>query len=515
MKIITRGELGYRLTQSYSRLECEHYLPEVIWTKDVNAWPGDWEGRTILGLVGLAKATGKEPSYLEAMLDLLPDKLNERGYMGEVYPNEQISEQQLAGNSWLLRALIEYTYWKKSERLMPIIEKMVKMLYLPLCNEIDDYPIERYEQEGTYSGSIIALRGKWMLSTDMGCCYISLDGISAAYELLGWKELGVLLDKMISKFAGTDIYGLLYQTHASLSATRGIIRTYNITKKEEYLTIAEKCFELYLKKGQTENFSNRNRFQTCKWTEPCGIMDSYMCCVELFKITRKPEYIIMAHKIFYNAISHSQLPNGGFGLEKAIVSDENIGFTKNPDNTVTEAFWCCTMRGADGLAYISQNQCLYTKDEYVYLNYFDSEVSQEGTTILVKSEYPRKGKVRFKISSASNEIVRLKLFIPDYAECATAVFVDGEKKLIPENGFVQLDISGSGEFTLLFDIPFRRVECNASALREEFYKKMYGYMLLGLKDGVENEEDFVLLNETIFHDISYAETQNFKILFKK
>ena len=118
MIIRSRSDLGYRLTQSFSRNECKFYRPEIVWTADKNNWPGDWEGRTILALVSLAKATGKEPSYLEGILDLLPQKLNANGYMGEIYPNGAISEQQLAGNSWLLRGLIEYTMWKNTNKLL-------------------------------------------------------------------------------------------------------------------------------------------------------------------------------------------------------------------------------------------------------------------------------------------------------------------------------------------------------------------------------------------------------------
>ena len=172
MKVITRGELGYRLTQSFSRNESKFYKPEYVWTADLASWPADWEGRTILALVSLAKATGKEPAYLEDILDLLPTKLNEKGYLGEVYPDGGISEQQLAGHSWLLRGLIEYTLWKKTDKLMPIIERILKNLYLPVIDEIDNYYINEYDREGTYSGTIIAMRGKWLLSTDTGCAFI-------------------------------------------------------------------------------------------------------------------------------------------------------------------------------------------------------------------------------------------------------------------------------------------------------------------------------------------------------
>ena len=288
MKVITRGELGYRLTQSFSRNECKFYKPEYVWTADHNSWPADWEGRTILALVSLAKATGKEPAYLEEILDLLPTKLNEKGYLGEIYPNGGISEQQLAGHSWLIRGLVEYTLWKKTDKLIPLIEKMLKNLYLPVIDQIDNYYINKYDKEGSFSGSIMAVRGKWMLSSDTGCAFISMDGISQAYELFKWKELKTYVMKMHDKFTLVPFCEGNFQTHATLSATRGIIRMYLAMGEKRLLETAIKIFDLYKEKGITENYSNTGRFNMPRSTEPCCMVDSYICSVELYKITKNP-----------------------------------------------------------------------------------------------------------------------------------------------------------------------------------------------------------------------------------
>ena len=243
------------------------------------------------------------------------------------------------------------------------------------------------------------------------------------------------------------------------------------------------------------------------------MIDSFMCCIELFKITQNPEYIAMAHKIYFNAISHSQLANGGFGLERAVITNENPCFTKNPDHTVTEAFWCCTMHGADGLSYVSQNQCICANGEFVFLNYFDSEVYEHGITITVKSQYPLEGRVKFKISGIQEQSIKLKLFIPDYAEQGIIVFADSRRNMLPENGFVQLELNGDCEFMLVFDIPIMEAECIAPTLCDRFYKKMHGYLLLGTKDNEDRE--FVYLNRTIFNDAFYAQNEDIKILFAK
>jgi hypothetical protein len=48
--IKTRGDLAYRQLLNYSRLESENYRPDTVFSFGTGGWPGDWEGRTILGL---------------------------------------------------------------------------------------------------------------------------------------------------------------------------------------------------------------------------------------------------------------------------------------------------------------------------------------------------------------------------------------------------------------------------------------------------------------------------------
>ena len=101
-----RGDLAYRLLLNYSILESYRYRADYIFTADKSAWYGDWEGRTILALVRLCEATGREPAFLEQIIDALGEHLNEMGYLGKVFPDGEFSEQHLAGHNWLLSGLI-------------------------------------------------------------------------------------------------------------------------------------------------------------------------------------------------------------------------------------------------------------------------------------------------------------------------------------------------------------------------------------------------------------------------
>ena len=53
-----------------------------------------------------------------------------------------------------------------------------------------------------------------------------LDGLSREYSILHISELKGLLEEMIQEFSNIDFVGISMQTHATLSAVRGILCFY-------------------------------------------------------------------------------------------------------------------------------------------------------------------------------------------------------------------------------------------------------------------------------------------------
>ena len=97
--------LQERILRNQSRLESELYQPDRAIADDVN-WPGDYVGRTILGVTMDARALHAEPRYLGEILRRLPGSRNAKGYLGGDF-GKVINEQQLSGHGWLLRGLCE------------------------------------------------------------------------------------------------------------------------------------------------------------------------------------------------------------------------------------------------------------------------------------------------------------------------------------------------------------------------------------------------------------------------
>jgi hypothetical protein len=149
-----------------------------------------------------------------------------------------MNEQQLSGNGWMLRALCEYYEWKKDDKVLSIISSISHNLFVKGKGYYKDYPIEpekRNSTEGKEAGNIDRIKNNWMLSTDIGCVFIGMDGAIQAYKLLKDPELKEVIDEMISAFLKIDLVAIKAQTHATLSACRGLVRYAEITEDKCYI----------------------------------------------------------------------------------------------------------------------------------------------------------------------------------------------------------------------------------------------------------------------------------------
>ena len=415
-----KGELYQRAMKNFDRLESDIYYPENVFPKrhhETSAgWPGDKEGRTILGLVLEAQATHRTPLYLDEMIRILPEKLNKKGYLGPVQ-GDTIDEQQLSGHGWLLRGLCEYYLWKKDAKVKTYIEGIINNLALPTKGHHKDYPIspaERLGGTGGMSGTSTSVVNNWKLSSDVGCDFIFMDGVVQAYGLFPSAALKTLIDEMMSRFYEMDLIGIKAQTHATLTGLRAALRYYEITGHKELLPEVEKRYRLYREQAITENFENYNWFERPEWTEPCAIVDSYLLAVQLWQNTRSPGYLDDAQLIYYNAIGHTQRSNGGFGCDNCPGPVDNFLSVK-----ADEAYWCCTMRGGEGLARAVQYSYFTQGDTLVVPSFNSGSVSinLNGSAVKIRQQtgYPFGNKILLNVESLNKPaLMSLKFFIPSW-----------------------------------------------------------------------------------------------------
>ncbi len=355
---INEEELQTRIELNYQRLSTGDYysIGDIFPPEDYDWW-GDKEGRALLAFMSHYKLSGRAIPCMEQMLSQMESHLNPLGYFGPIFETE-IHEQQLSGHSWLLRGLCEHYEVFGDAYCLQSIRRITENLYLPLMGRFSSYPIDRnLKKDGDVSGSEIGKLDGWILSSDVGCAFMSIDGLSHAYKVTKDNRIRELLNEMIRVYLAIDKVSLQAQTHCTLTAARGMVRMFRETQDAVYLQGAEAIAKLYFEGGgMTATYQNLNWWgRPDSWTEPCAIVDSLMLAAELYKLTQSESYRTLAARVYHNGLATAQRDNGGAGTDSIVVA----GGTDTLTPATYEAFFCCTMRLAEGLWYINANRELF------------------------------------------------------------------------------------------------------------------------------------------------------------
>lgn len=384
--------LNKHIERSFKRLSDDIYSINRIWQNENYDWPGDFEGRALLAFACLYEITNEKIPCMDEMINDLLKHLNKEGYMGKI-ANGIADEQQLSGHSWLLRGLCEYYNIFKDEKSLKYANRIIKNLYLPLIDLYKAYPLNRNKSnEGGVSGSTYKTINNWKLSSDIGCAYMCLDGLTAYYEITKDNDVKKAIDLLINGFINLDRLALECQTHATLTGARGIMRLYKITNEKKYLDYVIEIFDFYIKHGMTLTYENFNWFnKNDSWTEPCAVVDSFILSLGLYEITNEKKYQTLASRIWFNGLLFCHRENGGAGPNTCV----NL---KQPYLNISmyEAFFCCSMRYCEGLKYAWQYDHIITSDDKIIKDEYGRVF--KGNKLLVNDEnndFPSNIHIRF------------------------------------------------------------------------------------------------------------------------
>ncbi len=420
------AELSERVARSAARLtEAYYQMPEVFQPYEAD-WPGDKEGRALLAFVCHYKMSGGRAEginpCMEAMLEALPRYTNEHLYFDPVQ-GPVIHEQQLSGHSWLLRGLCEHYEQFGDAFSLRALTSITEHLYLPTAGRYAGYPVNRdpkWLNEGGVSGHAATELDGWRLSTDVGCAFMSIDGLSHVYKLTRDGRVKALLDEMIAVYAAIDKVALRAQTHCTLTAARGMLRMYDATGDGNYLTRAKDIYDLYtIGGGMDAAWQNLNWWgRPTTWTEPCAIVDSLMLAGELYRATGEASYRRMATRIYHNGLATAQRANGGAGTD-AVVYGGLAGLSDQPELYMKsyEAPFCCTMRLCEGLWYAETHADMLD---------YETDVDETGAPVATRDAMGR---------YMSGDILLAEAYLPSTAERtdwvmpAAVTEVDGHRLL--------------------------------------------------------------------------------------
>lgn len=331
----------------------QYKLPYVYHSRTCESWPGDWVGRTLLAQIHLYELTGKEIPAMHEIVETLGDHINENGHLGKPFDVKIADEQLITGHEWYLRALVRYAQIFGNEKAMTLAKRTFEHLYLPLLPWFEQYPLERNDaKSGGIDGNRDRTIGGWLLSTDVGCGFMTMDGLADYYGATGDPRVRRGLEKLIEIFNGVDFVATGFQTHCTLTCLRAILRFYELTDDIRYFEMAKNKFELYLQYGMTLTYENYNWFgRENTWTEPCAVVDSFMLACAFYRYTKEKRYLTLARRIWFNGLQFCHRPDGGSGSNSCVTKENPILFAKSLQNS-----FCCNMRYAEGLLEFARNE---------------------------------------------------------------------------------------------------------------------------------------------------------------
>lgn len=441
-----RDDLYRRILLNRLRLNDSLYRYEKVFT-ETSSWPGDFPGRAILALVSLYDAfdgysTVKDDilSQLKEIFCHIDEYLNKDNYFGIPFNNEFVDEQQVAGNSWYLRGLIGYYRITKEEKYLDQIKSIVKNFLNPISSFYSHYPTIQRDFGGVGGHITEELYDGWRLSSDIGCAFIMMDGMSEAYSLIKDEELKDNLAHIIEKFLTIDFVNLECQTHATVSCARGIYRFYQETKEQKYLDYAISIFDEYLNKGTTYDYSNINWFnRPTTWTEPCCIVDSIILAKKLYLETKEKKYLDIFNKIYVNTIRTFQRDNGGAGCSTCAIDD-----SYSMKMFMYEAFFCCTMRLGEGLKEICDFS-LIREDNILIVPYVGSlHFIDNDFNIIIDNLIYKNGKIVIKVNKTL-ENGKLMMYLPKGKLLSDEYILNNE-------GFIEINLDDNKSQTIEFEI---------------------------------------------------------------
>ena len=473
------GHLETRAVKNFKRFETGEYLPENI--EYGGEWPGDFPGRVLLSTFLLHNVLNKESMHFNTIYNDIKKHVDEKGYIGENY-GEDTSEQQLFGHLWVIRALCEHYKITQSQSSYNMVNTILDSLMLKTIDRQSIYPIDPADRKaaGSYYGTAFKILDSWLVSTDVGANFATLDGLADAYKLTGRKEILTLFEKIMDRFLQVDLLDIKAQTHSTLTALRGMLKYYEITQNPQVLKNIQDRFYLYKTKAMTENYENYNWFNRPTHTEPCAVVDSYILAMNLWRNTGNVEYLQDAQLIYYNGIAAEQRANGGFGCNSCTGTFNPFLKVK-----IDEAFWCCTMRGSEGITRKVENLYFTCIDSIIVPDFNDNQVTlrfhDQSVKLEQKTKYPFEGGVTFKVLENTLDFnLVFKIFAPVWTE-NYKVFVNNkaikfklDQKFIVFSEFLKNGDLISIQFDLKADIQTRVADDNST-----MYKFSYGPLVLG------------------------------------
>jgi len=384
-------------------------------TRRFTEYSGDVSGRMVGALHAAGKALDRKPSMLDILLKDLPALQKADGHFGAEQDLDRVVNQErdmpiLWGNSRMLLGLAEIARDTKD----PVVLDMARKIgdYIAKCRKYYGHK-ENFDKVGG------------VFASGFTTCYPAfIDGLAALAEVTGDAKY---LDeaRFIAELSLLDQEFDKHHSHGRLTAYRGMLDINALQPAPDLVTAAEagwrKIHEEYeLPTGGIQELLDDKYDRD----EGCSEGDWFRVSVLLWKTTGNPAYLDATEHLLRNHLMATQFYNGGFGhhLLRVLHDGGNTYLGAGFGNVGSEAYWCCSMHGAQALADATR-YAFAMVDGALHVTWLAESRATFADGIAITAEHKEGNASRWMLTvTEAAAPVALKLRVPGWAK---EIFVDG------------------------------------------------------------------------------------------
>ncbi len=416
---------------------------------NLNPWSGEFAGKYLTSAVLCYRLTRDKEllSFLREFINEFRATQGDDGYLGPWWAEKRM----LGPGIWDL--------WGQYHCMLGLYlwyEETGDREALDSCLKCADY-FTRYFLDG---GKRVADAGDYEMNESCAHIFTLLHQetgnkryLDMATEIMKDFERPGSGDYIRQALAGKEYFEMPQCRWEGLHAIQAIGEMYHITGDEKYRTAFERIWWSIAKldRHNTGGFSSGEKAQGNPYhqgaIETCCTIAWMAMTVDMLQLTGDSRVADELELSTFNAVLGSQEPNGRWytyntpmdGVRRA--STDEIAFQARPG---TPELNCCSVNGPRGLGFLSEWAIMTGRDGSVTVNYYGPskfEVTAPNgrrLTLSQETDYPRHGRIRFKVGIDTPSSLAIRFRIPAWSE-KTSVHLNGGEVEAVAGTYLTLD----------------------------------------------------------------------------
>lgn len=427
------GELEQRIISNTERLEKIDYSTNKLGT--INEKKGVTIanfGLLIQALSAQADIQKKAPNLLKSYWVNYSDLANELGYFGDILPDNQVNEAQLAANGLMLSALSQNFKNTNDSLAIERANAIIDNLVMPTQTHYASYWAEKNLEK---NDSLSQLPKNWQFSTNNGDIFILLDGLINIYTVNKRAVLLPIINQLISAFNDKRTNDSTVSLLDTLHGIKACTQYASLTDNKPLLLKISKAYSNIIDSLSTTNHEIFIKNESA--TNSALTALTFCCAYELWNATKQIKYLEDAQLIYYNALAFEQRYNGGFG-NQSITQPKDLFLQVNQFESVYEG----NLYGMLALGYLAKN-IITTSNQKIFLTTYQTadyiySFKKQHISLSVETQYPFSNLINIGILQTS--ALPISVSFPEFSFLKINVITLNGKKIpfIKKDGFANI-----------------------------------------------------------------------------